>query len=165
VESVFKETVPWLTPQRAEEVAEALEGEPTAEEAEAFRQDAFARDNEPKFGAHSEPEPDDNAPEPDGFESDIPPISPSPETPKRYVVDLGAFEDPAEEEVDALGAPAGEPVFAGAAEKGGIMGAVRAAFVRSRPQHDHEYVEAPGGIGIVRQICTECGHISIGTSD
>jgi hypothetical protein len=29
----------------------------------------------------------------------------------------------------------------------------------------HEFVEAPGGIGIVRQICAECGYISIGVTD
>jgi hypothetical protein len=52
--------------------------------------------------------------------------------------------------------------MATAAAKGGIMGAVRSAFVRNRVEHTHVYVEAPGGLGIKRQICAECGHISIG---
>ncbi len=48
------------------------------------------------------------------------------------------------------------------ATRGGIVGAVRSAFVRNRVEHSHDYVEAPGGLGIKRQICAECGHISIG---
>jgi hypothetical protein len=63
-----------------------------------------------------------------------------------------------------LGDP--DPVLVGAAnEKSGLFGAVRAAFVRNKEPHQHEFVEAPGGIGITRRICTECGYISIGTTD
>jgi hypothetical protein len=51
------------------------------------------------------------------------------------------------------------------AERGGLLGAVRSAFARNRVSHQHEFVEAPGGIGIVRQICAECGYISIGVND
>ena len=50
-------------------------------------------------------------------------------------------------------------------EKSGLFGAVRAAFVRNKEPHEHEFVEAPGGIGITRRICAECGYISIGTTD
>ena len=52
-----------------------------------------------------------------------------------------------------------------AADKSGIFGAVRAAFVRNKGSHEHEFVEAPGGIGIHRNICSECGYISIGVSE
>lgn len=65
-----------------------------------------------------------------------------------------------------------EPAYAGAPapsspapERSGLLGAVRSAFARNRSAHVHEFVEAPGGIGIVRQICSECGYISIGVSD
>jgi hypothetical protein len=62
-----------------------------------------------------------------------------------------------------------ELLFAGApapeGEKGGLLGAVRSAFARNKTSHEHEFVEAPGGIGIVRQICADCGYISIGVSD
>jgi hypothetical protein len=63
-----------------------------------------------------------------------------------------------------------ELLFAGApgpdGERSGLFGAVRSAFARNRAAvHEHEFVEAPGGIGIVRQICAECGYISIGVSD
>lgn len=62
-----------------------------------------------------------------------------------------------------------ELLFAGApppeGEKGGLLGAVRSAFARNKISHEHEFVEAPGGIGIVRQICADCGYISIGVSD
>jgi hypothetical protein len=62
-----------------------------------------------------------------------------------------------------------ELLFAGApspeSEKSGLLGAVRSAFARNKTSHEHEFVEAPGGIGIVRQICADCGYISIGVSD
>ena len=87
---------------------------------------------------------------------------------KKYVVDLGAFEDPDEQDpADSGREDAPEPVLAATTSpgRGGIIGAVKSAFVRNRSEHTHEYVEAPGGLGIVRQICAECGHISIGMSE
>jgi hypothetical protein len=71
---------------------------------------------------------------------------------------------------DELLEPDLELLFAGApgteGERSGLFGAVRSAFTRNRAAvHVHEFVEAPGGIGIVRQICAECGYISIGVSD
>lgn len=94
------------------------------------------------------------------------------------VVDLGHLEDDGsgDEAEEDFGPPEDpgpegerEPVFAGApsasAEKSGLLGAVRSAFARKNTTHVHEFVEAPGGIGIVRQICSECGYISIGVSD
>ncbi|HET7847066.1 MAG TPA: hypothetical protein VFL72_06195, partial [Acidimicrobiia bacterium] len=87
------------------------------------------------------------------------------ETPKRLVVDLGAYEapgpvsTPTQPRVPALAATAP------ATDKSGIFGAVRAAFVRNKGSHEHEFVEAPGGIGIHRNICSECGYISIGVSE
>ncbi|MEX1124053.1 MAG: hypothetical protein WD895_07215 [Acidimicrobiia bacterium] len=92
------------------------------------------------------------------------------ETPKRLVVDLGAYE--------VAAPPAPEPVItttqnrapalattAPVPDRSGIFGAVRAAFVRNKGSHLHEFVEAPGGIGITRHICSECGYISIGVTD
>lgn len=106
------------------------------------------------------------------------------ETPRRdeggrheVVVDLGHLEDDGEEvseepgpsEEPGDGEPVRAPVLAGAAipaaERSGLLGAVRSAFARNRASHVHEFVEAPGGIGIVRQICAECGYISIGVTD
>jgi len=73
-----------------------------------------------------------------------------------------------EPELDPL-QPDLELLFAGApapaSERSGLLGAVRSAFARNKTVHHHEFVEAPGGIGIVRQICAECGYISIGVSD
>jgi hypothetical protein len=92
------------------------------------------------------------------------------ETPKRLVVDLGAFEvppEPSPQPVPAAPDPR-EPALAAstpAADKSGIFGAVRAAFVRNKGSHEHVFVEAPGGIGIHRNICSECGYISIGLSE
>ncbi|MGH8871273.1 MAG: hypothetical protein ACRDWS_04805 [Acidimicrobiia bacterium] len=98
---------------------------------------------------------------------------------RELVVDLVHFEDG--DDGDSLGGdsepmpqpedlePDLELLFAGApspaAERSGLLGAVRSAFARNRSSHEHEFVEAPGGIGIVRQICAECGYISIGVSD
>jgi hypothetical protein len=87
------------------------------------------------------------------------------------VVDLGHYEGgrrvipdpepPALPKQPALtGAPSVETT-----ERSGLFGAVRSAFARNKVVHEHEFVEAPGGIGIVRQICAECGYISIGVSD
>ncbi|REK19738.1 MAG: hypothetical protein DWQ40_06845 [Actinobacteria bacterium] len=135
------EHVPWMAPP-----------EETQAEAPAARQ-----------GAEPPIEPDD-------------PEIPAPESAKgqpsdddrEYVVDLGAFEDaeegePPVEEDEPV--PSAEPAMTAPA-RGGIIGAVRSAFVRStKDDHRHEYVEAPGGIGIKRQICAECGHISIGLSE
>lgn len=89
---------------------------------------------------------------------------------RRLVVDLAEFEDPEREsapkpELGEVG-PELEPALIGAiAEKSGLFNAVRAAFVRSREPHQHDFVEAPGGIGLTRRICSECGHISIGSTD
>ncbi|HSK07695.1 MAG TPA: hypothetical protein VK990_09265 [Acidimicrobiia bacterium] len=78
-------------------------------------------------------------------------------------VSPGPPEEPGDRE------PERTPVLAGAAapagERSGLLGAVRSAFARNRASHVHEFVEAPGGIGIVRQICAECGYISIGVTD
>jgi hypothetical protein len=92
------------------------------------------------------------------------------ETPKRLVVDLGAFEVPPAPDPEPVAAPSEprQPALAAAApvaDKSGIFGAVRAAFVRNKGSHTHEFVEAPGGIGIHRNICNECGYISIGVSE
>ena len=94
-----------------------------------------------------------------------------PEESKELVVDLGELEDepPAEEAVaeETRSAPPQpsphEPALAGVDEKSGFMGAVRAAFNRTSRDHVHDFTEAPGGIGIVRYICRECGYVSIST--
>jgi hypothetical protein len=96
------------------------------------------------------------------------------ESARDLVVDLGDYEGragrrPAEPEQEPPPAAPKQPVLTGASaeptERSGLLGAVRSAFARNKVQHEHEFVEAPGGIGIVRQICAECGYISIGVSD
>lgn len=167
VESVFKETVPWLTPQKNDIEAEASAAPgPEATYPEGiFVPPADTPADEIEDLAPEDLGPEDStSPEGDSPPATVPPPPPAaPDTPKRFVVDLGAFEDQEQDRPDVH--ESFEPALAGAAEKGGIMGAVKAAFVRGRPEHGHEYVVAPGGIGITRHICTECGHISIGTSD
>ncbi len=91
------------------------------------------------------------------------------EASKQLVVDLGEFEEPAAEprpDSDSDTDSQHEPALAGAPrEKSGIMGAVKSAFSRSGRNHVHDLVEAPGGIGIGRSICEECGYVSISSSD
>ncbi|MEE9177017.1 MAG: hypothetical protein V3U46_01165 [Acidimicrobiia bacterium] len=91
------------------------------------------------------------------------------EASKQLVVDLGEFEEPAAEpgpDSDSETDSQPEPALAGAPrEKSGIMGAVKSAFSRSGRNHVHDLVEAPGGIGIGRSICEECGYVSISSSD
>ena len=75
------------------------------------------------------------------------------------VVDLGEFEVPPSQDQP-------EPALTGADQKSGLRGAVRAAFTRSGGKnHVHDFVEAPAGIGLTRSICSECGFVSISTSD
>ena len=59
--------------------------------------------------------------------------------------------------------PDPEPAMVGSVRegKGGLMGAVRAAFRSGSKDHDHQFIEAPGGIGITRYVCEECGYVSI----
>jgi hypothetical protein len=138
--------------------------------------------------AFEEPEPDvpeaesKAAEEGEAVESEVVPRR-GDEARHEVVVDLGHFEsgdeDDRSEEDEGYegdfespadpGSTVKEPVLAGApvasTERGGLLGAVRSAFARNRGSHEHEFVEAPGGIGIVRQICAECGYISIGVTD
>ena len=89
-----------------------------------------------------------------------------PETAKELVVDLGEMESGQPGTRQPSPKPAGEPVMAAAAEKSGIMGAVRSAFSRNGGKnHVHDFTEAPGGIGMVRYICRDCGFVSISSSD
>jgi hypothetical protein len=93
----------------------------------------------------------------ENFEVETAPPAPAPST--EYESALQSMVEP-DLELLFAGAPAPE------GERSGLFGAVRSAFARNRGgTHEHEFVEAPGGIGIVRQICADCGYISIGVSD
>jgi hypothetical protein len=88
------------------------------------------------------------------------------------MVDLGQFEARGRRGPEPVEPPISssfpkEPAMAAAVapDRSGLLGAVRSAFARNKVAHEHQFVEAPGGIGIVRQICAECGYISIGLSD
>ena len=82
-----------------------------------------------------------------------------PESAKELVVDLGVYEDePSDRPTEQVLAAAGR-------EKAGFMGAVKSAFTRGGRNHEHDLMEAPGGLGIARSICRECGFVSISTSD
>ncbi len=54
---------------------------------------------------------------------------------------------------------------AGGQKKSGFMGTVRAAFTRDAKEHEHDFVDAPAGMGLRRSICSECGFVSIGSVD
>lgn len=78
---------------------------------------------------------------------------------ERVTVVLDAVPEPAE-------AVIAEPALAGVArERSGLMGAVKSAFVRGGRSHEHVFIEAAGGLGIVRYVCEECGHVSISVND
>ncbi len=80
---------------------------------------------------------------------------------ERKVLDLKDLEDGTGDAGVRVGEP--EPALAGAVpkEKSGLMGAVKAAFRGGARDHAHQFVEAPGGIGITRYVCEECGYVSI----
>jgi hypothetical protein len=70
------------------------------------------------------------------------------------------------EGMSAVLAPEAEPALAGASrDKRGLMGAVKAAFRSGPKDHAHQFIEAPGGIGITRYVCEECGYVSISVGD
>jgi hypothetical protein len=157
-EEYYEETLP---SEPAIEPAALVEPTPTAdlvEEAETVEVPVLSADVE------SPGEPDETPRRDEGGRHEV-------------VVDLGHLEEDEEGVSESPGPPeepgdlepVRAPVLAGAAipaaERSGLLGAVRSAFARNRASHVHEFVEAPGGIGIVRQICAECGYISIGVTD
>lgn len=130
-----------LEAERAEDDAAAAEEDPAAaEEAETPAEEAETPEMVKEVQGTSVPPDDDSA--------------------KELVVDLGVYED----ETPDLDP---EPVLAAVGrEKAGFMGAVKSAFTRGGGKnHEHILVEAPGGLGIVRSICRECGFVSISSSD
>ena len=152
-----------------ERVARAAEVEPPAadEGAEPIAAEGGARETEAEAAAgESEPELAEELIATSGDDESVS---------KQLVVDLGRFEEteaapetPPQAEApveaptaDAASAPGPAAETASAvAVKPGIMGAVKGAFSRGK-NHEHEFVQAPGGVGIVRLICRECGFVSI----
>ena len=88
------------------------------------------------------------------------------ETAKELVVDVGEMEPRQPDTPQPDPKPSSEPAMTTVAAKSGIMGAVRSAFSRNGGKnHVHDFTEAPGGIGMVRYICRDCGFVSISSSD
>ena len=144
-------------PEPVAEVAEVVpEPEPVAEVAEVV----------------PEPEPvaevAEVAPEPEPEAAPEPEPTTAEKVAAGNVVDLSDLEEtPAPIPSLDTDVPAPEPAMAGAAkDRSGLMGAVRAAFARGGSRdHDHQFVEAPGGIGITRYVCEECAYVSIAVGD
>ena len=138
--------------RKAEEVLEKLRAEVEPEPSEPEPEPSEPAPNP------SEPAPEPPEPAPELVSEPEPEQPPSVPEAKGVVVDLNHLEE---------AEPEPEPAMAGAVadRPGGLMGAVRAAFTRSSRTHVHSFDEAPGGIGIVRKICVECGYVSITTED
>jgi hypothetical protein len=128
------------------------------------------------------PDPDAIQEQPAGIVEELPAVTTEAEPGAREIVlDLGNLEVEQaaptlaetavlEPVIEDMVEPDLELLFAGVpgseGERSGLFGAVRSAFARNRGgTHEHQFVEAPGGIGIVRQICADCGYISIGVAD
>ena len=106
-------------------------------------------------------------------QSEPPEPESQPEPARPGMVDLSDLEveaappaPPAPTPVTRVVAPSldPEPALAAAGavkDRSGLMGAVRAAFKSGTRDHDHQFIEAPGGIGITRYVCEECGYVSI----
>ena len=144
--------------RKAEEVLEKLRAEVEPEPSSPAPEPA---PSQPEPELVSEPEQETVAsepePEPELVSEPEPEQPPSVPESKGVVVDLNHLEE---------AEPEPEPAMAAAvADRPGLMGAVRAAFTRSSRTHVHTFDEAPGGIGIVRKICVECGYVSITTED
>lgn len=136
-------------------------GEPDAEPEPAVEE------AEPEAVVEPEPEPEPVAEEA-GVEPDA---EPEPEPSAAGVLDLKELEEKEKASPgDATKAPRPasiprarpEPALAGASrDRGGLMGAVKAAFRSGPKHHEHQFIEAPGGMGITRYVCEECGYVSI----
>lgn len=174
----------------AEEWAKLEEERRRAEQQEANRIEAFRIEmqrleaeraelrrqadqlNQPKPTPSPVADPD---PEPDPVAvaaASSPPGTEPPDESRSGMLDLSNLEDetglPAEEvpapTPPTRHVPAPEPAMAAAApgrDRSGLMGAVRSAFKTGARDHEHQFIEAPGGIGIVRYVCEECGYVSI----
>ena len=84
----------------------------------------------------------------------------------QLIIDLSEFDElVTEPESDSETDSHPEPALAGGQRgKSGIMSAVR-RISRNGRSHVHEHVDVPGGLGIGRSICEDCGHVSISSSD
>lgn len=105
---------------------------------------------------------------------------PEPEPATLEVVDLSDLEEarrqpstrpshvrPFQPQPEPEPTPEPEPALAGVGrDRSGLMGAVKAAFARNGGKsHEHHFLEAPGGIGITRYVCEDCGYVSISVGD
>jgi hypothetical protein len=134
---------------------------------------------QPEPQPESEPQPE---PQPEPMATERPPAEPPVDEgwtePEHVfadeptgVLDLSGLEEPAPApEPEPSASPSltsvnrvePEPALTGAGkDRSGLMGAVRAAFKSGPKDHDHQFIEAPGGIGITRYVCEECGYVSI----
>lgn len=160
-----------------QEVASVTEPEPVAAEPEEVAAEPERAERPAAKHAAPAPGADDEAAgeEPTGATPVSEEPVPASTNGGRTVVDLGELEsEPPDDDTPQTdgaprekpaGEPESEPAMAGASRQGGIMGAVRAAFGRGAREHTHDFVDAPGGIGIARSICRECGYVSITTED
>lgn len=149
-----------LEAERAELRRQAEQLPEPARAPEPEPEPVFAAEPEPVFAAEPEPV----------FAAEPEPAEESAET---GMVDLSDLEEtvsappqtsaPAPAPMPAP-ATAPEPALAAVAagrDRSGLMGAVRSAFKTGAKDHEHQFIEAPGGIGIVRYVCEECGYVSI----
>lgn len=152
------------------EEAEPAFTEPEPDEEEAGLEEA-SEPEEPQL--EEEPDEEEAGPE-EASEPEALPLEDEPDEepePEPGVVDLSDLEEepeppPPEEPEPVAPGPVGhqepEPAMVGATrDRGGLMGAVRAAFRSGSRDHEHQFIEAPGGIGITRYVCEECGYVSI----
>ena len=158
------EMVPVPEPQPVVEMEPAPEPEPVSvvemePEPEPVVEMEPAPEPEPAPVVEMEPEP---APEPE------PEPEPEPASVRSQVLDLNDYEKSLTSApgVATTLQPDLEPALAGLSkDRRGIMGAVKAAFRAGSRDHVHQFIEAPGGIGITRFVCEECGYVSIGAGD
>jgi len=148
----------------------AVEIEP---EPEPVLEPIAAAEPEPQPEIEPQPEPEpEPAPEPEPQPEIEPQPEPEPEPATLKVLDLSNLEEPHGEPPPPPGRvgplqPPPEPALAGAGrDRSGLMGAVKAAFARNGGKsHEHHFLEAPGGIGITRYVCEDCGYVSISVGD
>lgn len=158
VQEVVEESVPVIP----EESAELATPDATEEPGETVA---------PDVEDAGQPEEPEDLDEPDEEHRLAPVGGPMDDPGDESVLDLSEMDHGPNGEVanKELGpVPEQEPALAGAARdsRSGLMGAVRAAFARGGGRtHEHQFVAAPGGLGITRWVCEECGYVSISVGE
>lgn len=166
LEAMLDDVIPMITPEPVSTVTTASEPMVEPEPMPVAEPEPIVAGAEPVAVAEPEPmvEPEpvkaESPPVPEPVREPVP-LAPVEHEPVAVAEPMPEPDEPEVVDLDRLGEEEPELVGAAARGRGGIFGAVKAAFTRGNRNHVHDLVSAPGGLGIQRKICRECGYVSI----